>query len=110
MTLFAASLRLLGLSHGEAADFLSVRLDTVKSWSAGRNRVPGGVWTQLRALYEKQQAAVEAALDLIDEQQPDEIAPNLSGPRGKQWPSQGAHHAVLAALALSVDLPIAEPD
>lgn len=27
----------------------AVRLDTVKSWSAGRNPVPSGAWTELRA-------------------------------------------------------------
>lgn len=108
MTLFAASLRLLGLSHGEAADFLAVRPDTVKSWSAGRNPVPAGVWTQLRALYAQQQGAVAAALDLIDEKRPDEIAPALKGPRSRSWPSEGAHLAVAAAVALSVDVPVAD--
>lgn len=108
MTIFAAALRLVGLSHAEAASFFGVRPDTVKSWSSGRNRIPAGVWARLRDLYETQQVAVDAALDLIDEKQPDEIAPDIAGPRSKQWPSPGAHMAVAAAVALSIDLPIAD--
>ncbi len=49
-TLFAAILQGLGLSQSEAAAYLGVRLDTVKSWSAGRNGVPAGVWAQLHGL------------------------------------------------------------
>ena len=110
MTLFAAALKLVGLSHAEAAEFLDARIDTVKSWSADRNRVPLGVWTELRALYAQQVTATESALDLIDEKEPDELALNTSGPRSKEWPSPGAHMATLAAVALSVDIPIAQKD
>jgi hypothetical protein len=31
---------------------LNVRLDTIKSWSAGRNPIPSGAWTELIALAE----------------------------------------------------------
>lgn len=48
-TLYAACLSRLGLSQPEAASLHGVRLDTVKSWSAGRNRVPQGAWDELRA-------------------------------------------------------------
>jgi hypothetical protein len=48
-TLYAACLARLGLSREEAARFHDVRLDTVKSWCAGRNRVPNGAWDELRA-------------------------------------------------------------
>lgn len=61
MTTFAASLRLCGLSQGEAADFLGVRLDTVKSWSAGRNPVPEGVWTMLADLWRRIEDAIDNA-------------------------------------------------
>ncbi|NBC37381.1 hypothetical protein GTZ99_12550 [Novosphingobium sp. FSY-8] len=47
-TLYAACLSRLGLSQAEAATLHGVRLDTVKSWSAGRNPVPQGAWDQLR--------------------------------------------------------------
>lgn len=48
-TLYAACLARLGLSQSEAAALHGVRLDTVKSWSSGRNRVPAGAWGDLRA-------------------------------------------------------------
>ena len=48
-TLYAACLSRLGLSQAEAAALHCVRLDTVKSWSSGRNRVPQGAWDDLRA-------------------------------------------------------------
>lgn len=47
-TLYAACLSRLGLSQSEAASWHGVRLDTVKSWSAGRNPVPDGAWADLR--------------------------------------------------------------
>lgn len=47
-TLYAACLSRLGLSQSEAAALHKVRLDTVKSWSAGRNPVPAGAWDELR--------------------------------------------------------------
>ncbi|QIG79975.1 helix-turn-helix domain-containing protein [Stakelama tenebrarum] len=52
-TIYAACLSRLGLSQSEAASRHGVRIDTVKSWSAGRNPVPQGAWDDLRA-YEAQ--------------------------------------------------------
>ncbi len=48
-TLYAACLSRLGLSQAEAAALHSVGLDTVKSWSAGRNPVPAKAWSDLRS-------------------------------------------------------------
>ena len=48
-TIYAACLSRLGLSQAGAASLHGVRLDTVKSWSAGRNPVPQGAWDELRA-------------------------------------------------------------
>jgi hypothetical protein len=39
-----------GLSHQEAAIFHGVRLDTVKSWCAGRNNAPRGVISEITSL------------------------------------------------------------
>lgn len=47
-TLYAACLRRVGLSQAEAAALHGVALDTVKKWSVGKNRVPAGVWAELR--------------------------------------------------------------
>jgi hypothetical protein len=49
-TLYAACLSRLGLSQAGAASLHGVRLDTVKSWSSGRNTVPQGAWDDLRLL------------------------------------------------------------
>lgn len=47
-TLYSACLSRLGLTQSEAAALHEVRIDTVKSWCAGRNRVPPGAWIDLR--------------------------------------------------------------
>lgn len=52
-TIYAACLSRLGLSQSEAATLHNVRLDTVKSWSSGRNPVPAGAWDDLRDLEAK---------------------------------------------------------
>lgn len=49
-TLYSACLARLGLSQSEAAALHGVRIDTVKSWSSGRNPVPQGVWDDLRSV------------------------------------------------------------
>lgn len=60
-TTFAAALQLCGLSQSEAAEFFDVRLDTVKSWSAGRNGVPDGVWQMLADLWRRIEDAADGA-------------------------------------------------
>jgi hypothetical protein len=50
-TVFSALLERCGLSQREAAEFLKVRIDTVKSWSSGRNPVKPSIIIELRALY-----------------------------------------------------------
>ena len=57
ITLFAACLKLVGLSHEEAAQYLGSRKDTVSSWANGRRQVPDGIWDDLRALYSMQAEA-----------------------------------------------------
>lgn len=52
-TIYAACLSRLGLSQAGAAALHGVRIDTVKSWSSGRNPVPPGAWSDLRG-YEDQ--------------------------------------------------------
>lgn len=63
-TLYAACLSRLGLSQAGAAALHGVRIDTVKSWSAGRNPVPQGAWDQLRScearIAERADAMLEA--------------------------------------------------
>ena len=66
-TPFSLLLQISGLSHREAADFLAVRLDTVKSWSSGRNRCPDGAIKDMRGLIAGQRQAANEALAQIDE-------------------------------------------
>lgn len=54
-----------GLSVREGAEFTGVRLDTFKSWSAGRNQAPAGAVEELRTLYRKIEQAAAAAVDQI---------------------------------------------
>lgn len=87
-TLYAACLRRLGLSQPEAAVLHAVRLDTVKSWCAGRNRPPAGAWDELRAL----EAAVIDRSEAMREQWADRPASVAIGLRD-------ADHAGLVAAA-----------
>jgi hypothetical protein len=109
-TLFAAAIRLCGLSQREAAAFFIVPIDTLKSWANGRRSVPPGVWTELRGLYRQQQRAAKEALALIDEQRPAALTLALGGQRARQWPSPGAAAAADAMVALSCDVPIVRLD
>ena len=68
MTPFALLSQACGLSHREAAEFLGVRLDTVKSWSSGRNRAPASVLDDLRHLWAEIDFASDRAAALIGEQ------------------------------------------
>lgn len=87
MTFFAALIRRLGLSQSEAATFLGVRPDTVKSWSAGRNGVPDGVWDQLHALAVTQARAAQAITKTIKASKAGSVQAAV---RPGEWPSDGA--------------------
>jgi hypothetical protein len=60
-TPFAVLAERCGLSQREAAEFLKVRIDTVKSWCAGRNVAKPAVLAELRGLY----ASIRAAADRL---------------------------------------------
>lgn len=66
MTPFALLAALAGLSHREASELLSVRLDTVKSWSSGRNRCPPGALAELKRLIARQERAAREALAMFE--------------------------------------------
>ena len=114
-TLFRLLSQVCGLSHREAADFLSVRLDTVKSWSSGRNPTPPGVLNELAALAERIDAAADEGvayqnfitsysvtpavikeLDGVPEAIELELAADDAEAQSLGWPCVGAHRAVLA--------------
>jgi len=120
-TPFAVLAERCGLSQREAAEFLKVRLDTVKSWCAGRNVARPSVLAELRALYGTIQTAAEnLARDnerLIEQQrqrgvQPRAIVFGLAETddvaRAYGFPSQGPYMAAigLAVLRLPDDVGI----
>jgi len=65
MATFKSAIAICGLSQSEAADFLQVSIDTVKSWCSGRSNPPLGVWQQLSSLFEQIQNAADNAADIM---------------------------------------------
>lgn len=102
MTPFALLCGVCGLSHREAATFLGVRPDTVKSWSAGRNRTPDGVLAALRDLAHRIDRAAGEALALIAEHRPPEVelgyAADDAEAQSLGWPCVGAQAAAFGRI------------
>jgi transcriptional regulator with XRE-family HTH domain len=105
-----------GLSQREAADFLSVSVDTIKSWASGRNLVPPGVIAQLRGLHGQiDRSAHEAAARISALHRghgtPDLIELGLSASDDEAktlgWPCVGTHAALLGRIAALIDAPVA---
>jgi len=115
MTLFALLLDRCGLSYREAADFLSMRLDSVKSCAVGRRTAPPGAIAELRALYRQiERAADEAVGDmraLIKKRgAPEEIELGIASDdheaQSLGLPCVGAHAALLGLVAARLDVPV----
>lgn len=110
MTLFALLIQRCGLSLREAADFLNVRIDTVKSWSSGRNPTPRGVIDELRALYAQIERAAEEGLAQIAKMKPEaaEIGLAKSDAEAKRlgFSCVGAHGAALGIIAAKAGIPV----
>ncbi|MDP9195226.1 MAG: hypothetical protein M3O22_00380 [Pseudomonadota bacterium] len=64
-TVFQILLQSCGLSHREAAEFLDVRPDTIKSWSSGRRAVPEGAVNQILTLLKAQAKAAQETVRVI---------------------------------------------
>lgn len=105
MTPFKSALSICGLSQTEAASFFGVRLDTVKSWCAGRNEPPAGAWNQLRKLYNKMLDSAEDAAEVINESPVDQIQ-WMPGERMADWPSESAALTVFTMAALIANKPV----
>jgi hypothetical protein len=112
-TPFAVLAERCGLSQREAAEFLKVRIDTVKSWCAGRNVAKPAVLAELRRLYASIQAAGdklardnERLLELQRERGVEQrgivfgVAETDDVARAFGFPSQGPYVAAIG-LALS---------
>lgn len=79
-TLFAACLARLGLSQADAEALLGIKLSRIKDMSAGRARVPDGVWSELRdyedAIAERSDElgkTLEDAVAAADGEEPDRV-------------------------------------
>ena len=105
MSTFKRALQICGLSQQEAAYFFDVRVDTIKSWSAGRNPVPPGVWKMLADLFEQIQDAAEGGLKHMAENGIDERAfANISADTvNNELPHESACEAA-GAMALLMAL------
>ena len=110
MTAFKSALGVCGLSQSEAAEFLQVSVDTVKSWGAGRANPPLGVWQLLASLFEQIQDAADGAADVmsldgIDPRAWNNIEADLTV---DQLPTQGALNAA-GAMALLMAIQDSNP-
>ena len=110
MTPFALLAALAGLSHREASELLSVRLDTVKSWSSGRNRCPPGALAELKRLIARQERAAREALAMIERGKPAEIELGYLADddeaRTLGWPCIGAWGAMAARVIAGSPAPV----
>lgn len=105
MTTFSALEALAGLSHQEAADYLSVRIDTVQSWASGRRRCPQGAIERLIDLIRDQESTAAetmakiAADGAVAEEWFDLVCPSDDHrARVLGWPSVGAWAAMTARI------------
>jgi hypothetical protein len=103
MTPYRLLLSRVGLSQADAAALHGVRLDTVKSWCAGRNPAPAGVVGDLRALYAFQRRSADEAVALAAKAPPGaeiEIGYAVDDAEAKAigWPCATAQHASLGMV------------
>ncbi len=115
MTPFSLLSGAAGLSHREASVFLSVQIDTVKSWSCGRNRCPQGALDEMKALIHCQSAAAEEHLKTIKNitRKADAVqAVELGYPADDHeaqtlgWPCVGAWRGMAARVLAASTIPI----
>lgn len=108
MTPFAALRTLAGLSIADAAGHLGSRIDTVKSWSAGRSTPPPGVIAEIRDLIRRQERAAGEALAAIAGAGPDDDV-ELGYPADDAeaaalgWSCTGAWWAMAARVVAGTD-------
>lgn len=102
MTPFSTLCAVCGLSQREAADFLRVRLDTVKSWGSGRDEAPTGVLAALAELDRRIQQAADEAVALVTAQRPPTV--ELGYPSDDEearhlgWPAVGVMRVLLGRI------------
>ena len=111
MTLFKLFLQSTGLSTREAARFLNVSPDTVKSWSSGRNNCPDGVLDEMSELINRQNRFAKEIMDIIEKKSGiDEIGycTDDHEAQGLGLPTKSTHDAVIRRVIECVDKEIRE--
>lgn len=108
ITLYPILLTLSGLSQREAAEMHGVRLDTLKSWGAGRNPVPPGVIAEIKGLIRRQRRAADELLAMMGGAgAADEIEIGVASDdheaQSLGWPCASAHRQAIAMAAAMTD-------
>ncbi|MCB1447070.1 MAG: hypothetical protein KDJ87_15090 [Rhizobiaceae bacterium] len=112
MSTFKYAIAICGLSQSEAAEFLQVSIDTIKSWSSSRAHPPFGVWSQLASLWRQIEEACDGAASEIEIGRVDRVYFNNieADIVGNELPFEGARK-VAGAMALLIALEdLAEED
>ena len=104
MTTFKSALSICGLSQSQAADLFDVKIDTVKSWCAGRNAPPPGVWDMLADLYRRIEDAADHASAKIEigDVHPRQWGHIQSDDGADPFPGAGADVAGAMALLIAI--------
>jgi len=102
--MFKFAIAACGLSQSEAAAYLDVSIDTVKSWCSDRRPVPKGVWEMLADLFQRIQDAADFAADHMAENGIDPSAySNLDADNGQDpLPDSAARMAGAMALLMAI--------
>ena len=66
-TTFAASLKLCGIDHAGAANYLDQPIERIEGWCIDASGVPMDVWRKLASLLSELHAGNDAATDVINE-------------------------------------------
>ena len=90
------------MTHEECADYLDVRLDSVRSWSSGRRNVPQGVEAKLIELWNLMEDEASRIIEeSVDAQQSIEFGIPSSREEANElgWPSAGTFMRIAALVA-----------
>ena len=116
ISLFGSLLAMCGMTHEECADYLGVRLDSVRSWSSGRRNVPQGVEAKLIKLWRLIEDEASRIVDGIETQLiemahqglPESVEFGI--PRSREeanelgWPSVGSFMRIAALVAANIEV------
>ena len=113
-TSFKALKSATGMGHEEIAEFLAVRLDTVKAWSRGRRGCPETVIEQMKTLYRQLEAAAGHQAAMIRELTTERpgaaieigIASDDHEARSLGLPGVGAHRTMIGMIIARLDVPV----